>query len=35
MTDIPLTRSILVAGAAVVLGACGGGEGGASREARP
>ena len=28
-----LTRSILAAGAAVVVGACGGGEGGASREA--
>ena len=35
MTDTRLTRSILAAGAAVVLGACGGGEGGASREARP
>ncbi len=35
MTDTRLTRSILAAGAAVVLGACGGGEGGVSREARP
>ena len=30
-----LTRSILAAGAAAVVGACGGGEGGASREAGP
>ena len=35
MTDTRLTRSILAAGAAVLVGACGGGEGGASREARP
>ena len=35
MTDTRLTKAILAAGAAVVLGACGGGEGGASREAGP
>ena len=35
MRDTPLTRSILMAGAAVAIGACGGGEGRASREAGP
>ena len=35
MTDIRLTRSILAVGAAVVVGACGSGEGGPSREAGP
>ena len=35
MRDARLARSILAVGAAVVMGACGGGEGGASREARP
>ena len=35
MTDTRLTSSILAAGAAVLLGACGGGESGASREAGP
>ena len=35
MRDTRLTRSILAAGVAVVVAACGGGEGGASREAGP
>ena len=35
MTDTRPTSSILAAGAAVLLGACGGGESGASREAGP
>ena len=35
MRQARLTRSILAAGLAVVMGACGGGEGGASREAGP
>ena len=35
MSDTPLARSILMAGAAVAMGACGAGEGRASREAGP
>ena len=35
MGDTPLARSILMAGAAVAMGACGAGEGRASREAGP
>ena len=35
MRQARLTRSILAAGLAVVIGACGGGEGGVSREAGP